>query len=508
MALSHPPTPAPLPVSQRVGGLVHILTVCMEGTASGGAPLGRRLYLAIREAILIGRLRPGERLPATRSLSETLGIARNTVAAAYDQLLAEGYVTARVGSGTFVSADLPDLHHTPETAGSLDQPVPQEAQPSRLAADLLGSAPFEWHGRAPFARGVGATESFPWDVWSRLLARGWRQPKAEMIGQDHIGGLPILRAAVADLLRATRALSCRDEQVFIVGGAQQALDLALRLLVDPGDAVMLEDPGFRGGDAAVRGVGGRVVPQPVDADGLIVPPSLDGIKAVLVTPSRNFPLGTTLSLPRRLALLEAVHQAGAWLIEDDYDADFRYDGRPVASLHGLDHSGQVLYAGTFGRTMFPGLRLGYLVVPERLVAAATAVRWAMDGGEGTPVQQALAAFIAEGHYVSHLRSLRVLYGERWAALKAALQYYLAGVVEIVPADGGLHLTVLFRDGRDDQAVVAALAEVGVLARPLSPFYREEVAPGTPSRSGLVLVFASWPVEAIEQAVARMAALLT
>jgi GntR family transcriptional regulator/MocR family aminotransferase len=343
-------------------------------------------------------------------------------------------------------------------------------------------------------------EDFPWPVWSRLLARPWRRPGAGLIATIDRAGLPALRRAVAEMLGASRAMSCSPDQVLITAGSQQALDIACRLLLDPNDKVMVEDPGFQGADAAILASGGMPVPQAVDGEGLLVPPDLSGIRAVQVTPSRNFPLGSILSLPRRLALLQGASAADCWIIEDDFDAEFRYAGRPLASLFGLDREQRVLYAGTFSRTLFPAVRLGYLVVPEALIGPARAVREACDGGMATPLQAALAAFIAEGHYGAHLRRQRLKLAEGRKTLIDLLGKRLGEVLEVVPTDGGLSLTALFRHPVDDRAVVRGLAEAGVAARPLSSFFRAGAG-----RPGLVLSFGGWPQAALAAAVERMAA---
>ena len=345
-----------------------------------------------------------------------------------------------------------------------------------------------------------AWADFPWPVWSRLLARPWRRPAPALVASVDRAGLPALRRAVAEMLGATRAMSCSPDQVLITAGSQQALDIACRLLLDPGEKVMVEDPGFFGTDSAILAAGGMPVPQAVDGEGLLVPADLAGMRAVQVTPSRNFPLGSILSLPRRLALLQAASAADCWIIEDDFDAEFRYAGWPLASLFGLDRDRRVLYAGTFSRTMFPALRLGYLVVPEALIGPARAVRNAADGGIGTPAQAALAAFIAEGHYGAHLRRQRLKLAEARQTLATLLPPRLGDVLEIVPTDGGVSLTALFRHEVDDVEAAASLARLGIAVRPLSSFYR-----AGPSRPGLVLSFAGWPRTDIEAALDRMAA---
>jgi len=472
--------------------LADLLAPCLDEDAA--VPLYRRLYLALREAILAGRVR--HRLPSTRRLAQDLGISRNSVATAFDLLQAEGYLTGRIGSGSYVAEHLPD--QTPQAQPSAPTAAPGPRRLARRVADLP-TEPRESSSAVPFAPSPEIWSSFPWAVWSRLLARPWRHPSPALAGAIDRAGLPALRRAVADMLGASRAMSCTPEQVLITGGAQQALDIACRLLIDPGERVMVEDPGFHGADAAIITAGGKPVAQSVDGEGLLVPEDLVGIRAVQVTPSRNFPLGSILSLPRRLALLQAASAADSWIIEDDFDAEFRYAGRPLASLFGLDRERRVLYAGTFSRTLFPAARLGYLVVPEALIGPARLVREAADGGMGSTVQAALAAFIGEGHYGAHLRRQRLRLAAERRALTGLLSERLADVLEIVPADGGMSLTALFREAVDDRRAVRALEAIGIVARPLSSFYRAGTA-----RAGLVLSFAGWSVAEMDQAIGRMA----
>ena len=473
--------------------LADLLAPCLDEDAA--VPLYRRLYLALREAILAGRVR--QRLPSTRRLAQDLGISRNSVATAFELLQAEGYLTGRIGSGSYVADHLPD--QAPQAQAALPVAAPGPRRLARRVADLP-TEPRESSSPVPFAPSPEIWSTFPWAVWSRLLARPWRAPSPAFAASIDRAGLPALRRAVAEMLGASRAMSCSPEQVLITGGAQQALDIACRLLVDPGEKVMVEDPGFHGADAAIITAGGTPVPQPVDREGLLVPADLAGIRAVQVTPSRNFPLGSILSLPRRLALLQAAAAADCWIIEDDFDAEFRYAGRPLASLFGLDRERRVLYAGTFSRTLFPAARLGYLVVPEALIGPARLVREAADGGMGSTVQAALAAFIAEGHYGAHLRRQRLRLAAERRALTALLAERLGEVLEIVPADGGMSLTVLFREAVDDRRAVRALQAIGIVARPLSSFYRAGAA-----RSGLVLSFAGWSAGEMERAIGTMAA---
>jgi len=473
------------------------LTAFLRGhLEAGDGPRHRRLYLAMRAAILDSRLGPGARLPATRALAQALDLGRNTVTAAYDQLLAEGYVTARTGAGTFVTEDLPDTFHDAAptaTARARHRPPP----PSRLVRRL---GPREEAGAAidrPFRAAIPDIRAFPWATWSRILGRRWRRPGPLALPSDPFG-LPALREAIAAYLRTSRATACHADQVVVTAGAQQALDLAARLVLDSGDRVAVEDPGFPGADATLAAAGARLLPVPVDGDGLDHVALPGGCRAVLVTPSRNYPLGITMTLARRLALLDWARVNDAWIIEDDYDSEFRFDGRPVAALQGLDEDGRVLYAGTFVRAMFPALRLGYLVVPDGLIDAARALRRGMDGGTSTVPQAAMADFLGEGHFASHLRAMRRLYQGRHDALHDFLNRELAGALTPVPADGGMHVTALLAPDLSDQALCTALDQAGVSATALSPYYRHRPQPG------LILGFAGWPEDRLRAAGDRLA----
>jgi len=462
-------------------------------------PLFRQVYQALRAAILEGRLKAGTRLPPTRDLAQEWGLSRNTVMTAYDLLLAEGYVEGRVGAGTYVCPALPDV---PVAASTIPAAERRGAGLSRRGAELAAREPWRRtvEGR-PFALGHPALDAFPFVLWGQLLARPWRTGGAGLAMEGDPLGFRPLREAVAEYLRAVRAVRCSWEQVVIVSSSQQALDLVARLLLDPGDAVWMEEPGWRGIRAALRAAGARLVPVPVDGEGLDVSigeQTAPEARAAVVTPSHQFPLGMTMSLARRLRLLDWAARADAWIVEDDYDSEFRYAGPPLAALQGLDTAGRVIYVGSFSKVMFPALRLGYLVVPPDLVDAVTAARSFLDGGSTVVTQAALACFMAEGHFAGHLRRMRSLYGERRAALLDSLERHLAGTLAPEPGDAGLHLVARLAGGLSDKAVVARAGRRDVLASALSDHYQEET-----EASGLILGFAAHPAEALDAAVKRL-----
>lgn len=476
------------------------------------SPLHRQLYEALRAAILGGRLPAGSRLPATRGLAARLAISRNTVLEAYAQLLAEGYVEGRVGSGTYVARVLPEdlLAASPAERPVTTPPRRPAGLLSRRGARLI-AAPVATPGAAPeqpvisFRPGQPAFDAFPFDVWWRMVERRWRQPPRELLSYGDPAGYLPLREAIAGYLRSARAVRCDARQVVIVSGSQQALDLAARLLLDEGDAAWVEDPGYHGARAALAGAGARCIAVPIDAEGLDVAAGAaraPAARLAYVTPSHQYPLGVTMSLARRLALLEWAERAGAWVLEDDYDSEYRYAGRPLASLQGLDRAGRVCYVGTFSKVLFPSLRLGYLVAPPDLAGAFAAARAVVDRHAPTVEQAALADFIAEGHFARHIRRMRALYAERQAALVAAAREHLAGALALAPAEAGMHLVGWLPAGADDLAASARAAAAGVEAPALARYVLETPRPG-----GLLLGYTALDAMQIGAGVRRLAAAL-
>ena len=466
-------------------------------------PLYRQLYFAIREAILDGRLRPGTRLPSTRSLASDLDVSRNTVVIAFDQLLAEGYVEGRTGAGTYVSATLPEdlLAARPGQSAARTAAPPANSRLSERGRFLSGIRSPGLSQPMPFSPALPELARFPFDDWARLLARHWRYPKHEfLVGGDAAGYAP-LRAAIAAYLGAARAVTCDAEQVLIVSGAQQALDLATRVLIDPGDEVWIEDPGYAGIRGALIASGAALVPVPLDAEGIDVAAGrrrAPRARLAIVTPSHQYPLGITMTLTRRLELLDWARGAEAFIIEDDYDSEYRYAGRPLAALQGLDGDGRVIYIGTFSKVMFPGLRMGYLVVPKDLVDAFRGLRQLIDSHPSSVAQAALADFIAEGYLAAHVRRMRALYAERQAAMVAELQKRLGDRFAVSPDESGMHLIGYLDDAVDDVALSRAAAERGVVVSPLSRLYID----ATPRR-GLMLGYAGVAEPTMRRAVATL-----
>jgi len=470
---------------------------------AGVEPLYRQLYFAIREAILDGRLRPGTRLPSTRSLADDLAVSRNTVVIAFDQLLAEGYVEGRTGAGTYVSTTLPEdlLSARPGRSSAAAASPRAQSRLSDRGRFLSGIRGLSISEPVPFSAALPELARFPFDDWARLLARHWRYPKREfLVGSDAAGYAP-LREAIAAYLGAARAVTCDADQVLIVSGAQQALDLAARVLIDPGDTVWIEDPGYSGIRGALVAAGATLVPVPVDGEGLNVAAGrarADRARLAIVTPSHQYPLGFTMTLARRLELLDWARAANAIIIEDDYDSEYRYAGRPLAALQGLDGEGRVIYIGTFSKVMFPGLRLGYAVVPKDLVDAFRGVRQLVDSHPSTVAQAALADFIADGYLAAHVRRMRALYEKRQAALVAALRERTGGRLSVTPDESGMHLIGYLDDAVDDVALSRAAADRGVVATALSRLYID-----APPRKGLMLGYAGIAEPAMRRAAATL-----
>jgi GntR family transcriptional regulator/MocR family aminotransferase len=528
-----------------------------------GQPVYRQLHRLLQQAIHSRELPAGARVPSSRLLAAELGIARNTVTQVYEQLVLEGYVTSATGRGTFVADTSPDeivgaveigsieLVKTPSKSGSIasqfahvatnslisealavdvplkrppsaiatnlrdddpsQPPLTQPSQPHRPAARALsargarliaGAGVSKRQGGA-FMPGVPDVSRFPARIWTRLHNKYWRTLRPDLLTYAPGGGLALLRHVLADYLRTSRSVRCSPEQIIITTGIHQSVDLAVRLLSDPGDTIWTEDPCYWGVRSVLHVSGLKPRPIAVDSEG-INPSAADFAapppKLILVTPSHQYPLGMVMSLARRRVLLEYARQNQCWIIEDDYDSEFRYGSRPLASLQGLDTAGQVIYVGSFGKTLFPGLRVGYLVAPEPL-AESFATASAELYREGQLLQQAvLAEFIAEGHFTSHIRKMRALYGQRRQVLLDAVSRRYGDALPAMGGDAGLHVVMQLPEGSDDRAVAEAALARNIVVRPLSGYYssRERANPG------LLIGYACVPDEEIAPAFETLA----
>jgi GntR family transcriptional regulator/MocR family aminotransferase len=463
-------------------------------------PLQQQIYSGIRVAILDGVLEPGTRLPSSRALAEELGVSRTTVLLSLEQLLSEGYLAAHRGSGTFVARELPD--DLPHSGPSGPAPEPRHPPLSARGAALAAVPPAARRLAGPpraFRIGSPALELFPLRLWSQLARRRLRSLAPEQLDYGEAKGHRDLREAIAGQVR-TRGTQCTAEQVIIVGGSQRALDLICQLLLDPGDQAWMEEPGFPGARLALLGAGARIVPVQVDADGLDVEAgarSAGGARLAYCTPSHQFPLGVPMSLPRRLALLKWASAARAWVIEDDYDGEFRYGTHPIPCLHGLDVDGRVIYVGSFSKTLFPALRLGFLIVPPDL---RVAVRRAAVAQPPVLDQAVLADFISGGHFDRHVRRMRAAYRERLAALAAAAERCCPGELHLRPVRTGLHV-VADLDGVDAEKVFQEAAARGVEVTPLCSYFAHPAS----AANALVLGFAAVDAGAVQRGMERLAA---
>ena len=498
------------------------LLASLQLDRASATPMFRQLYAAIKQAILGGTVAPGMQLPPTRDFCRLLDISRQTVLNAYAQLMAEGYLQGSVGKGTFISAQLPAISRSDAGRAGIggeprkpqDLPVLLRPLSTRGQRFAHAEGKMHFHQSKPraFRVGMPGLEVFPFDVWSRLEARRWRRPGAHLGYSDPAGYQP-LRELLAVYLKAARGVDCVAGQIIITSGSQQALFLLSSMLLDPGDAAWMESPGYRGASAPLHAAQIRLCPVPIDAQGLSVHTGAQlypDARLVYTTPSHQLPLGVTMSLQRRLELLAWAGANRAWVIEDDYDSEYRYNGPTLASLQSLDNAGCVVYVGTLSKVLFPGLRLGYMVVPAGLVEPLTQAKAVTDKHTAIAPQMVLADFIAEGHFTRHIKRTRDLYAERRHALLQALQNELAEHLVCGPSDAGLDLAVHFsRKGStsQDEARIAQMGlQQGVELRPLKhyDFHALQSGQAASHQPGLLLGFSSIPVDEIRQGVAVLA----
>jgi len=467
-----------------------------------GEELGRWLYCELRAAILDGRLKPGMRMPSTRNLSKQYNLARGTVAAAFETLKSEGYMDAKVGSGTFVTTRLPDDSMAPRRISTNAVEEPSRAALSHRGSETVNGvrvlAASHSLGKA-FRSYEPAIDLFPVNLWSRVAGRVLRRAPRSLYGQGDARGYLPLRKAIAEYVGAARGVHCDAGQVIVTSGAQQGLDLVARLLLDPGDIVWMEDPGYPGARFALQAAGACIVPVPVDQHGLIVDEARRQqahAKLAYVTPANQFPLGVELSAPRRVELLEWAARENAWIVEDEYDAEYRYFGRSLTSLQSLDRSGCVIYVGTFTKMLFNSLRLGFLVVPERIVDAFAAARTLVDRHPPTLDQAILADFILEGHFGHHVRRMRQVYARRIEALCDAAREGLSGQLDMVRADSGMRTVAWIKTGQEDTDVAGRARSLGLEVAALSDFTVRHSHP-----SALILGFAGCAAAELKRGVA-------
>ncbi len=469
----------------------------------GPTPLYRQLYGWFQHAIVEGRLRPGQRVPSTRALARELKISRIPVLTAYQQLHAEGYLESFTGAGTCVAASIPEEALKTASRAARRPPRKIAARLSSGVDAVLALPPDPKQPGAAFRVSLPALDHFPNDIWSSLLTRHARHPAPRHLAYGDPMGDIGFRETIADYLGMARAVRCDASQIMVVAGSQHGLQIAARALLNKDDAVWMEEPGYPGAHRAFAIAGARAVPVPVDADGLDVEAGLaraPHARAAYVTPSHQYPMGMTLSAARRMQLLSWAARHDGWIIEDDYDSEYRYAGHPIAAVQGLSAEDRVIYAGTFSKVLFPALRVGYLVIPKSLIAGFSAARDAIDLFPATLFQLALADFVREGHFARHVRRMRMLYMERRALLISALGEI--GQVEIVSAEAGMHLVALLPRGADDRAISERAAAAGLSVQPLSLCCLEK-----PKRPGLILGYGGTDARRIAAGMRRLSALL-
>ena len=480
-----------------------------------GLPLYRQIYAAIRQAILRGEFSPRMRLPASRVLAQQLGVSRITVVNAYEQLFAEGYLDGKTGAGTYVAAELPeDLLNIEKrktaAARSSENKSSLRLSPfgERLQRRSVNSVRAQTIATfQPFQNGLTAIDKFPFEIWSRIAARLIRNPPREILGYGDPQGYLPLREAVAAHLKSARGVNCTPEQIIITSGAQQALDLTARIFTSETDCVWIEDPCYPEAKGVFAATGAKIVSVPVDDEGFNLAAAPKGgtkAKLVYVTPSHQYPLGVTMSLPRRLALIEWAKRNDAWIVEDDYNSEFRYAGRPLAALQGLDRcGGRVLYVGTFRKTIFPSLRIGCLVVPPELIDVFTCARALNDVHSSLFEQALLSEFIAEGHFARHVRRMRTLYEERQKILIEECEKHLGGLLEVKKADAGMHLVGWLPAGVSGANASRLAAEKNLKLAPISAYTDKKIMP----RDGFVLGYTAFDKKQIRAAVKTLKAIL-
>lgn len=451
-----------------------------------GRPLGAQLSGALRELILSGGLRAGERLPATRTLAEDLGVSRTTVVDAFERLIAEGLIVARTGAGSFVSQELIDRPPPPSRQAALRPLAAVRPRLARLAA--AGASTFydrPQHMPRAFTTALPAFDAFPMALWARHVAKHWRAHRDVVMGYGDPRGFLPLRRAIAAHLRGSRGIACDPEEIFVVNGAQHGFQLIASILLDAGAPVWFENPGAIGARNCFAAAGAKLVPVSVDSEGLVVEEGqrlAPNFRLAFVTPSHQQPMGSTMSLRRRLSLLAAAEAADAWIVEDDYDGEFRYRGHPLPTLRSIDAT-RVIYVGTFSKTLFPALRLGFVVVPPPLVDVFARFIGAYSMGVPSNSQAVVADFIEEGHFAAHIRRMRKLYEERHEALQEAAANRLQGVLDVAPTDTGMHtIGRLQRQISEIEAAERAL-DHHISVSPLSRYCITEIP-----ESGLVLGF--------------------
>ena len=469
-------------------------------------PLHRQLYDGFREAILRGDLAPGQKIPSSRELASEMQVSRFPVLHAYAQLLAEGYFESQIGSGTFISATLPEQMMSSEHRTARREQRPSGFRPvarrNSLYPTFHRDSPLR--GWGAFALHQPASDQFPFQVWSELANRHSRNPTSTSLHRIDPMGLQRFRLEICRYLHTARSVKCEPEQVMVVSGSQQALDITARVLFNPGDSVLVEEPGYSLQKTVLAAAGCRLKEVPVDDQGMDVTRAarVKGAKGAFVTPSHQFPLGSTMSATRRLLLLNWAQSEGAWIIEDDYDSEYRFDTKPIASLQGLDVNSRVIYIGTFSKVLFPSLRIGYIVIPQDLVSLFESVRFVTDIFPPYLYQEVLADFMQLGHLGRYIRKMRRIYGERRNMLVECIRAEFGEFLKVHGTSAGMHVSVTLPEGVSDMEICGRASDQKLLLWPLSQYYS-----GKTPLQGFVLGFGSTSTEQIPDAVRRLHALV-
>jgi GntR family transcriptional regulator / MocR family aminotransferase len=450
-------------------------------------PMHGQLAAALKRLILAQTLTSGSRLPASRSFAEELGVSRATVVAAVEELIAEGYAEGRHGSGVYVAPDLPD--HV------LQAEAPDRAKPKAKLARPDGVLPFK----------TAAPELalFPHEIWARIMLRLWRAPSPELLANPDPLGFAPLRQAIAEHLGAFRGLTCSPDQVIVTSGAAEAAELLAQSVLARGDTVLVEEPGYPLMHKVLAEIGLELEPVAVDGEGFDIAKASKPARAVLVTPARHYPLGATMPLARRLALLDWARTAGAIIIEDDYDSEYRYHGRPLPALMGVDEAGVTIYLGSFSKTMLPGLRLAFLVAPQALLVPIAAAMRERGPRVSLMMQPVLAEFMRQGHYATHIRRMRRLYARRQKVLIAAIEKHGKGILRASPEPAGMHVIATIENGMDDREASRRAELAKIVAPAVSDYFM-----GKPTCSGLALGYAGFDEATIEAGVKSLVAALS
>ncbi|CRL49735.1 PLP-dependent aminotransferase family protein [Pseudomonas sp. P154a] len=488
--------------------------------------LSRQLYQALRVRVLDGRLASGTRLPASRDLAAALAISRNSVVRAYDQLYAEGFIEGRVGDGTYVAqlpqASIPAKKLSTKVSTGLSTGLPTALSTNWLDLPVVSSSKVIHSGALgrveknhlalppsgpprAFRVGVPAFDLFPFEVWAKLNAAFWRKPDLQQLCYGDPAGDERLRGMIAAYLRSSRGMQCSAEQIVITSGAQQGISLCAQLLVEPGDGVAIENPGYRAAGHAFAVAGARLHGVAVDSEGINCRElaAIEACRLAYVTPSHQYPTGVVMSLARRLELLAWAERTQGWIVEDDYDGEYRYSGAPLAPLAALDRQGRVLYVGTFGKVAFPALRLGYLVLPPTLVQAFSQRRAVDVRHSEVSTQVVMAEFMASGHFQRHIRRMRRAALSRRNTVLASWPQNIPGIGSLPSVAAGLHLTVAVDSQARERELVEQAASVDVEINALSGYWLPDSTTPMDQRAGLVLGFAAVPEAAISAALGRL-----